>query len=83
MGLRSVWIEDVDILVEEQLHKFGGLQKLPLAAQDAGSLLRRVEDAAAGQGENHHEGILQTGKEMYAPRRTCTSKQSHRHTQKQ
>lgn len=60
MRLSRVRVENVDILVEEQLHKLGRLQELPLAAKDAGSLLRRVQHAAARQRENHHEGVLRT-----------------------
>lgn len=58
--LSCVRVEHVDVLVEEQLHKLGRLQELPLAAEDAGSLLRRVHDAAARQREDHHEGVLRT-----------------------
>uniref|UniRef100_A0A665VZV4 Uncharacterized protein n=1 Tax=Echeneis naucrates TaxID=173247 RepID=A0A665VZV4_ECHNA len=37
--LSRVSVEDIDVLVEEKLHKLSRLQELPLAAQDAGSLL--------------------------------------------
>lgn len=60
MGLCCVRVEDVHVLVEKQLHKLGGLQELPLAAEDAVSLLRRVQHTAAGQGEHHHERVLRT-----------------------
>lgn len=56
--LSRVWVEHVDILVKEQLHKLGRLKELPLAAEDAGRLLRRVHHATARQGENHYEGVL-------------------------
>lgn len=58
--LSRVRVEHVDVLVEEELHELGRLQELPLAAEDAGSLLRRVHDAAARQREDHHEGVLQS-----------------------
>lgn len=58
MWLSRVRVEDVDVLVKEQLDKLGRLQVLPLAAQQAGSLLRRVQHAAARQRENHQEGVL-------------------------
>lgn len=87
MWLRRIRVEDIYILVEEQLHKLGRLQELPLAAKDAGSLLRRVQHTAARQRENHHEGVLHTVTErrthVHVERHTHTSKQSHRHTQKQ
>lgn len=60
MQLSRVRVEHVDVLVEEELHELGRLQELPLAAEDAGSLLRRVHHAAARQREDHHEGVLQT-----------------------
>ena len=43
----------------QQLHELGRLQELPLAAQDAGSLLRGVEHPAAREREDHHERVLQ------------------------
>ena len=58
MRLCRVWVKHINILVKEKLHKLCGLQKLPLAAHDAGSLLRCVQHTAAWQRENHHEGIL-------------------------
>lgn len=57
--LSRVRVEHVDVLVEEELHELGRLQELPLAAEDAGSLLRGVHHAAARQREDHHEGVLQ------------------------
>ncbi|KAG5835483.1 hypothetical protein ANANG_G00244480, partial [Anguilla anguilla] len=55
VGLGGVAVEDVDVLVEEQLHELGGLQELALAAEDAGRLLGGEQDAAAGQREHRHE----------------------------
>lgn len=81
MRLSRVRVEDVNILVEEQLHELGRLQELPLAAQDAGSLLRRVEHAAAQQGEDHHEGVLHTDTETYT--RTHRKTQAHKRAKSQ
>lgn len=61
MQLSRMRVEHVDVLVEEELNELGRLQELPLAAEDAGSLFRRVHDAPARQREDHHEGVLQTG----------------------
>lgn len=87
MQLSRVRVEDINILVEEQLHKLGRLQELLLAAQDAGSLLRRVHHAATRQRENHNEGVLHTGTERrthaHVERHKHTGEPSHRHTQKQ
>lgn len=81
--LSRVRVEDVNVLVEEQLHKLGRLQELPLAAKDAGSLLRRVQHAAARQGENHHEGVLHRHRDVrtHTWKHTYTGEPSHRHTQ--
>lgn len=85
--LCRVRVEDINILVEEQLHKLGRFQEFPLAAKDAGSLFWRVQHPAARQGENHHEGVLHndTGRRTRAhvERHMHTSEPSHRHTQKQ
>lgn len=59
MQLSRVRVEHVNVLVEEELHELGRLQELPLAAEDAGSLLGHVHHAAAQEREDHHEGVLQ------------------------
>lgn len=76
MRLSRVRVEDVDVLVKEQLHELGRLQELPLAAQDAGSLLGRVQHSAAQERENHHEGVLHADTE----RRTHAHVGRHKHT---
>lgn len=81
MRLSCVRVEDINILVEEQLHKLGRLQELPLAAQDAGSLLRSVQHAAARQRENHDEGVLHAYTETYA--RTGRKTQAHKRAKSQ
>lgn len=75
MQLSRVWVENIHILVEEQLHKFGRLQKFPLAAQDTGSLLWGVHHPAARQGENHHKGVLCT--------QMCTKIRAHKRAKSQ